>query len=43
MAELLASGAVELPVAATFPLEQVADAFELLERRHTRGKIVLLP
>ena len=43
LADLLASGAVELPIAATFPLERVADAFELLEQRHTRGKIVLLP
>jgi len=43
MAELVASGAIEVPIAATFPLEQVADAFELLEQRHTRGKIVLIP
>jgi NADPH:quinone reductase-like Zn-dependent oxidoreductase len=43
MAALAASGAVEVPIAATFPLEQVAEAFELLERRHTRGKIVLVP
>ena len=43
VAELVASGSIEVPVAATFPLEQVADAFELLEDRHTRGKIVLIP
>jgi NADPH:quinone reductase-like Zn-dependent oxidoreductase len=43
MAELAATGTIEIPVAATFPLDQVADAFTLLERRHTRGKIVLLP
>ena len=43
LADLLASGAIEMPVAATFTLEQVADAFELLEHRHTRGKIVLVP
>ena len=43
LADLLASGAIEMPIAATFPLEQVADAFELLEHRHTRGKIVLVP
>ena len=35
MAGLVASGAIEDPIAATFPLEQVADAFELLEQRHT--------
>jgi NADPH2:quinone reductase len=43
LADLLASGAVELPIAATYPLDRVADAFEELERRHTLGKIVLLP
>jgi NADPH2:quinone reductase len=43
MAGLVASGAIEVPIAATFPLEQVADAFALLEERHTRGKIVLIP
>ena len=43
MAGLVASGAIEVPVAATFPLERVSEAFEQLERRHTRGKIVLIP
>ncbi len=43
MAELVASGAIEVPIAATYPLERVADAFEELEHRHTRGKIVLIP
>ena len=43
MAGLVASGAIEVPIAATFPLEQVAEAFEQLEERHTRGKIVLIP
>lgn len=43
MADLVASGAIEVPIAATFPLERVADAFEELEHRHTRGKIVLVP
>jgi NADPH:quinone reductase len=43
MAGLVATGAIEVPIAATFPLDQVADAFEELEKRHTRGKIVLIP
>jgi NADPH:quinone reductase-like Zn-dependent oxidoreductase len=43
MAGLAASGAIEVPIAATFPLDQVAEAFEQLEHRHTRGKIVLIP
>jgi NADPH:quinone reductase len=43
MAELVASGQIELPIAATYPLEKVKDAYDELERRHTRGKIVLIP
>lgn len=43
LAELIARGELELPIAATYPLERVRDAYEQLERRHTRGKIVLLP
>jgi len=43
MADLVASAAIEIPVAATYPLDAVVEAFEELERRHTRGKIVLIP
>lgn len=43
LADLLTAGTIELPIAATYPLDQVADAFEQLERRHTLGKIVLIP
>jgi NADPH:quinone reductase len=43
MADLVATGAIELDVAATYPLDRVADAFAELEQRHTHGKIVLLP
>jgi NADPH:quinone reductase len=43
MANLVASGAIEIPIAATYPLDRVADAFAELEHRHTRGKIVLIP
>jgi NADPH:quinone reductase len=43
LADLAASGAVDFDIAATYPLERVADAFEELEKRHTHGKIVLLP
>jgi NADPH:quinone reductase len=32
-----------VPVARTYPLDQVHDAYAELEKRHTRGKIVLLP
>jgi NADPH:quinone reductase-like Zn-dependent oxidoreductase len=43
MAGLVASGQIEIPIAATYPLEQVREAFAELEQRHTRGKIVLIP
>ncbi|GAA2584538.1 NADP-dependent oxidoreductase [Winogradskya consettensis] len=43
MAGLVADGSLELLVAATYPLDKVADAFTELEKRHTRGKIVLIP
>ena len=43
MANLVAAGAIEIPIAATYPLDRVAEAFADLERRHTRGKIVLIP
>jgi NADPH2:quinone reductase len=43
MADLVASGQIEIPIAATYPLEKVRDAFAELEQRHTRGKIVLVP
>jgi NADPH:quinone reductase-like Zn-dependent oxidoreductase len=43
LAAQLAKGELELPVAATYPLERVQDAYRELERRHTRGKIVLVP
>jgi NADPH:quinone reductase-like Zn-dependent oxidoreductase len=40
---LVADGKLEVPIAATFPLDQVRDAFRALAARHTRGKIVLIP
>jgi NADPH:quinone reductase len=43
VADLVASGQHEIPIAAAYPLEQVREAFAELEQRHTRGKIVLIP
>ena len=43
LAQLIADGKLEIPIAATYSLDQVRDAFRELERRHTRGKIVLCP
>jgi NADPH:quinone reductase-like Zn-dependent oxidoreductase len=41
-AELVAAGRLSVPVAQTFPLEQIADAHALSETGHVRGKLVLL-
>jgi NADPH2:quinone reductase len=43
IADLIVAGALDFDVAATYPLDQVVDAFTELEQRHTHGKIVLLP
>jgi len=43
LAELVAAGELVLPIARTYPLEQVREAYAELEKRHTRGKIVLIP
>ena len=43
LAALVAAGKLDVPIAATFPLSQVRDAYTELERGHTRGKIVLIP
>jgi NADPH:quinone reductase-like Zn-dependent oxidoreductase len=40
---LIASGDLEVPIAARFPLEQVQAAFSRLAQGHIRGKIVLVP
>lgn len=42
LADLVASGALVLPIAATYPLAEVRAAYEQLEGRHVLGKIVLL-
>jgi Zinc-binding dehydrogenase len=34
---------VEVPIANVYPLAQVGEAYTQLERRHTRGKIILRP
>ncbi len=43
LAGLVAAGELEVPIAATYPLDRVRDAYAELELRHTRGKIVLVP
>ncbi|MFD7819143.1 NADP-dependent oxidoreductase [Streptomyces sp. NPDC059785] len=43
LARLAARGELEVPIARTYPLEQVRDAYRELEQGHTHGKIVLHP
>jgi NADPH:quinone reductase-like Zn-dependent oxidoreductase len=43
LAATIAAGELEVPIAGTFPLDQVRAAYSRLEQGHTRGKIVLLP
>jgi NADPH:quinone reductase-like Zn-dependent oxidoreductase len=43
IAELVASGEVKVQIAGTFSLSQVAQAHELSEAGHTRGKLILEP
>jgi NADPH:quinone reductase-like Zn-dependent oxidoreductase len=43
LARLVAAGQLEVPIAATFPLDRVRDAYRLLAQGHTRGKVVLVP
>jgi NADPH:quinone reductase-like Zn-dependent oxidoreductase len=43
LAKLVAAGELDVPIVATYPLTEVRAAFRELMRRHTRGKVVLLP
>jgi len=43
LVQLIADGRLEVPIAATYPLARVRDAYRELEQRHTLGKIVLHP
>jgi NADPH:quinone reductase-like Zn-dependent oxidoreductase len=43
LAGLVAAGKLDVPIAATYPLQRVRDAYRELDRQHTRGKIVLVP
>jgi NADPH:quinone reductase-like Zn-dependent oxidoreductase len=43
LAALIAAGELEVPIAATYPLDRVRDAYRELADNHTRGKIVLQP
>jgi NADPH:quinone reductase-like Zn-dependent oxidoreductase len=43
LAQLIAAGELEVPIAATYPLDRVSEAYARLATGHVRGKIVLLP
>jgi NADPH:quinone reductase-like Zn-dependent oxidoreductase len=43
LVQLIADGKLEIPIAETYPLEHVRDAYRELEQHHTLGKIVLHP
>jgi NADPH:quinone reductase-like Zn-dependent oxidoreductase len=43
LAALIDQGKLEVPIAATYPLDEVRDAYRALERPHGPGKIVLIP
>jgi NADPH:quinone reductase-like Zn-dependent oxidoreductase len=43
LARLIDEGRLDVPIAKVYSLEDVRDAYRELERRHTRGKIVLRP
>jgi NADPH:quinone reductase-like Zn-dependent oxidoreductase len=43
LAGMIDSGGLDLPIARTYPLADVREAYRELEQRHTLGKIVLIP
>lgn len=43
LADWVAQGTLEVPIARVYALDDVQDAFRELEQRHTHGKIVLRP
>jgi NADPH:quinone reductase-like Zn-dependent oxidoreductase len=43
LADLVAHGDLEVPIAKVYALEDVREAYRDLENRHTRGKLVLCP
>jgi NADPH:quinone reductase-like Zn-dependent oxidoreductase len=43
LADLVARGELEVPIAGVFALDDVREAHRQIELRHTRGKLVLRP
>jgi NADPH:quinone reductase-like Zn-dependent oxidoreductase len=43
LADQIAAGELEVPIARVYPLSEVREAYRELEQRHTLGKLVLVP
>ena len=41
VADLIATGRLRVPIAATFPIAQIREAVQLQSNRHVRGKVVI--
>jgi NADPH:quinone reductase-like Zn-dependent oxidoreductase len=41
--EQASNNTIEVPIAKTFPLEEVREAYRFIDSQHHRGKVVLLP
>lgn len=41
--DAILAGRITVPIAASFPIEQIRDAVTLQARRHVHGKIVITP
>jgi NADPH:quinone reductase-like Zn-dependent oxidoreductase len=41
IARLVATGRLRVPIAASFPIDQIRHATELQARRHVKGKVVI--
>jgi len=40
---MIDEGELEIPISKVYPLDEVRDAYQELAKRHTHGKVVLVP
>lgn len=43
IARMIADGRLTIPIARTYPLDRVREAYSEMETKHPRGKIVVIP
>jgi len=43
LAKMIDEGELEIPISKVYPLDEVRDAYQELAKRHTHGKVVLVP